>query len=124
MESCSTQPTTKHAAAVDDEIVVYWRPGCPFCIALRAGLRRAGLTFREINIWADPNAAAFVRSVANGNETVPTVRVGKRTLVNPSAKQVVATAVVEVPGIAPALSPTSVERGRRLLRFRRRHPRA
>jgi mycoredoxin len=30
----------------------------------------------EINIWEDPQAAARVRSVANGNETVPTVFVG------------------------------------------------
>lgn len=70
------------------EIVVYTRPGCPYCFTLRAGLRRAGLAFREINIWKDREAAAFVRSVANGNETVPTVTVGHISLVNPSARRV------------------------------------
>ncbi len=70
------------------EIVVYTRPGCPYCFTLRAGLRRAGLTFREIDIWKDREAAAFVRSVANGNETVPTVTVGQISLVNPSARRV------------------------------------
>jgi len=70
------------------EAVVYWRPGCPFCSMLRAGLRRKGIPYREVNIWEDPEAAAFVRSVARGNETVPTVTVGSVSLVNPSAGEV------------------------------------
>ncbi len=74
------------------EIVIYTRPGCPYCFALRAGLRRSGLVYQEINIWEDPDAAAFVRSVANGNETVPTVVVGDVHLVNPSARRVRAVA--------------------------------
>lgn len=73
-----------------NEAVVYWRPGCPFCSMLRSGLRRAGVEFREVNIWEDPDAAAFVRSVARGNETVPTVTVGSVSLVNPSAREVAA----------------------------------
>jgi len=43
------------------------------------------------NIWDEPKAAAFVRSVADGNETVPTVVIGEQALVNPSAKQVINT---------------------------------
>ena len=69
-------------------ITVYWRPGCPFCSILRRGLRHAGLEFSEIDIWEQPEAAAFVRSVANGNETVPTVTVGTTSLVNPKAARV------------------------------------
>ncbi|CAN5634294.1 hypothetical protein BH10ACT2_BH10ACT2_24720 [soil metagenome] len=85
-----------------DSITVYSRPGCPFCFLLRGGLRRAGLPFREVNIWEDPSAAAFVRSVANGNETVPTVSIGKVNLVNPSARRVleVATNAMTAPGLA------------------------
>ena len=55
-----------------DEITVYWRPGCPYCLSLRAGLRRSRTPYRAVNIWSDPDAAAFVRTVANGNETVTT----------------------------------------------------
>ena len=72
------------------EVVVYSRPGCPFCMSLRMGLRLRGVAFREVDIWQEPDAAAFVRSVARGNETVPTVSVGDVSLVNPSAKQVAA----------------------------------
>ena len=82
-----------HCASPHD-IVVYARPGCPYCFTLRAGLRRAGVEFREINIWENPDAAAFVRLVTNGKETVPTVptvptvTIGPVSLVNPSARQV------------------------------------
>lgn len=81
-----------HPSVNGGEIVVYWRPGCPFCSFLRRGLRHAGLSYREVNIWDDPQAAAFVRSVARGNETVPTVSIGTVTLVNPSTKHVLEVA--------------------------------
>lgn len=74
-------------------VTVYWRPGCPFCGSLRRGLRRAGLTTQEIDIWSDPEARAFVRAHADGTETVPTVDVAGTVLVNPSARRVAALAV-------------------------------
>jgi len=70
-------------------VTVYWRPGCPYCGSLRRGLARSGLATREADIWADPEAAAFVRAHAGGHETVPTVDVGGTVLVNPSARLVV-----------------------------------
>lgn len=74
----------------DNEIVVYARPGCPFCVMLRADLRAAGLTWRERDIWQDADAAAAVRAVADGNETVPTVNIGDVWMVNPSIEDVTA----------------------------------
>jgi mycoredoxin len=41
----------------------------------------------EINIWEDPDGAAFVRSVTGGDETVPTVRIGTQSVVNPSPRR-------------------------------------
>lgn len=78
--------------AADSVVEVYWRPGCPYCRMLLRPLRRCGLRLREINIWEDPAAAARVRSVADGNETVPTVFIGDRALVNPTVRQVLAAA--------------------------------
>ncbi len=80
-------------------VVVYRRPGCPFCAVLRHGLRRAGLPVDEVDIWQDPAAAAFVRAHAAGTETVPTVDVAGTVLVNPSAAGVVALA--RTAGIEP-----------------------
>jgi len=68
-------------------VVLYWRPGCTYCMRLRARLRFTRLQYVEVNIWKVTEAAAFVRSVANGNETVPTVTVAGRPLVNPSKRQ-------------------------------------
>jgi glutaredoxin-like protein len=73
-------------------VEVYWRPGCPYCRMLLRPLRRSGLNLREFNIWDDPEAAAWVRSVADGNETVPTVFIGDQAMVNPSVRQVLAAA--------------------------------
>lgn len=78
-------------------IVMFWRPGCGFCSSLEGGLRRAGIPFEKVNIWDEPSAAAFVRSVASGNEVVPTMRIGGVALVNPSAADVLRTARAEVP---------------------------
>ena len=81
-------------------VTVYWRPGCPFCSRLRGDLRAMGLAPREVNIWADPSAAATVRSLAGGNETVPTVVIGERGYVNPTAAEVLAEVRRAVPGFA------------------------
>ena len=40
------------------------------------------------NIWDDDAEAEIVRSIADGNETVPTVIVGPVAMVNPNVKQV------------------------------------
>ncbi|MFJ2776482.1 hypothetical protein [Kitasatospora sp. NPDC087315] len=58
-----------------------------------------------MNIWRDSEAAAFVRSVADGNETVPTVTVAGRAMVNPSKRQL--TEAVEK--YAPHLLPTAAD---------------
>ncbi len=70
------------------DVILYWRPGCGFCMGLRQGLDAAGIGYRPVNIWEDPDGAAFVRQANDGNELVPTVVVGDRTLSNPSPKQV------------------------------------
>jgi hypothetical protein len=69
---------------------------------LRLGLRRARLPVEEINIWEDPAAAAEVRDITGGDETVPTVVVGTLAMVNPSSHQVVAAVRAGQPGIIPA----------------------
>jgi mycoredoxin len=77
-------------AAADDRVTVYWRPGCVFCLRLRIVLRLHRLHPRMVNIWRDPDGAAFVRSAAGGNETVPTVVIDGRPVVNPEPRVVVA----------------------------------
>lgn len=73
--------------AEKDGVVIYWRPMCAYCMMLWLRLRFTRLRYTAVNIWKDPDAAAFVRSVADGNETVPTVTVAGKPMVNPSARQ-------------------------------------
>ena len=77
-----------HAAPMQPPITVFWRPGCVFCSALLYRLEATDLTYQTVNIWEDDDARAFVRSVADGNETVPTVVVGARAMVNPSVRAI------------------------------------
>ena len=74
----------------EDDLIFYWRPGCGFCMALEGQLNQTDLAITYRNIWEDPEAAAFVRACADGNEIVPTVEVGETVMVNPSADEVVA----------------------------------
>jgi hypothetical protein len=59
-------------------------------MALEGQLNQTDLAITYRNIWEDPEAAAFVRACADGNEIVPTVEVGETVMVNPSADEVVA----------------------------------
>lgn len=83
------------------QIDLYWRPGCGFCMSLRRGLDKRGIERIEHNIWDDADHAAVVRSHANGNETVPTVVVGDIALVNPSAGQLVDVLAEHAPHLLP-----------------------
>jgi mycoredoxin len=80
-----------------DEVVIYWRPDCVFCLNLLLGLKFTRLRYRKVDIRKDPDARAFVRSVADGNETVPTVVVAGRALVNPSKRQLLVVVRAHAP---------------------------
>ncbi|MEV4180249.1 glutaredoxin domain-containing protein [Streptosporangium canum] len=82
-------------------VVVYWRPGCTYCMKLRTRLRFTRLRYSEVNIWGDPEAAAFVRSVADGNETVPTVTVAGKAMVNPSKGRLLEAVRTHAPHLTP-----------------------
>jgi len=70
-------------------LTMYSTPWCGYCARLKAQLGREGITFEEINIEADPSAAAFVEQVNGGNQTVPTVLFEDGTaLTNPSLAEV------------------------------------
>ena len=88
----SARPIRPQGRGMSPEVVLYTRPRCPYSFRLRRKLRRRGLPFREVNIWQDASAAAAVRAVAGGDETVPTVQVGDRWLVNPTVEEVCAAA--------------------------------
>lgn len=85
--------TLTHAEATelpsDDRVVVYARPGCSWCMRLRIVLQLRGAHVQWVDVWADPEASAFVKSVNDGDEVVPTVVVDGRPRTNPPPSWVV-----------------------------------
>ncbi len=69
-------------------VVIYHRPGCSYCARLK--LRLTGVKSRAhwVDIWADDDAAAYVRMVNDGNETVPTVVIDGVPHTNPNPSMV------------------------------------
>lgn len=63
-------------------------PGCGFCARLRSTLGDRADEAQWINIWQDKEAAAFVRSINDGNETVPTVVLDGIPVTNPNPQVV------------------------------------
>ncbi|MBO1335685.1 glutaredoxin domain-containing protein [Streptomyces sp. VRA16 Mangrove soil] len=70
-------------SAADGRPIVYWRPGCTYCLRLRFRLGRHARRAHWVDIWRDPAAAAAVRAVNHGDETVPTVVLAGRARTNP-----------------------------------------
>lgn len=71
-------------SAPTGRVVIYWRPGCVFCMRLKAMLIGVGDGATWVNIWRDQEGAAYVRSVNDGNETVPTVVIDGVAHTNPA----------------------------------------
>ena len=85
-----THASARERSAADGRPIIYWRPGCQFCLRLRLRLGPAASKAHWVNIWKDPDAAAAVRAIADGNETVPTVVAGEEARVNPDPAWVLA----------------------------------
>jgi hypothetical protein len=76
------------------------------------------LVTTEVNIWDHPEAAAAVRRIAGGNETVPTVVVGDIGLVNPTVSKVLEAVAVAAPEhLAAVIEPPAGRRGVARLRW-------
>jgi mycoredoxin len=79
---------TTQAAAIDRPIV-YTTTWCGYCSRLKRELQRAGIGVTEIDIERNPNAAAVVEQLNDGDQTVPTVLFPDgSSLTNPSIREV------------------------------------
>ena len=68
---------------------LYSTEWCGYCSRLKAQLDRAGISFHEVNIEEDQEAAEKVMSANGGNQTVPTLIFSDgEALTNPSLLQV------------------------------------
>ncbi len=71
------------------QLTMYSTPWCGYCHRLKGQLDREGITYREVDIEQQPEAALIVAEVNRGNQTVPTlVFADGSALTNPSLAQV------------------------------------
>ncbi len=94
--------SSQHMGNADlDALDVYWRPGCPYCTALRRSLERAQVPARWHDIWQSDVDRARVVAATGGDETVPTIFVGNTVLVNPRFPELLETIQRQAPHLAP-----------------------
>jgi mycoredoxin len=74
---------------MSETFTMYTTSWCGYCTRLKGQLGREGITFQEVNIEEQPDAATLVEQVNNGNQTVPTlVYADGSAQTNPSLVQV------------------------------------
>jgi mycoredoxin len=71
------------------KVTMYTTAWCGFCFRLKQQLKREQITFDEVDIERQPEAAELVSRVNGGNQTVPTLVFSDGSaLTNPSAREV------------------------------------
>ena len=75
--------------AADSTVTMYSTAWCGYCHRLKSQMDREGITYEVIDIEQQPEAAAIVERVNNGNQTVPTLVYPDGTAqTNPALKDV------------------------------------
>lgn len=70
-------------AASGQAPLVFWKPGCTYCILLRLRVGSTGRRVSWVDSSVDEQARAVVRSINGGDHTTPTVMFGDKTRTNP-----------------------------------------
>ena len=71
MAAISTSASSTDSA--DSQVTMYSTPWCGYCHRLRGQLDREGIAYDVVDIEREPEAAALVEQINNGNQTVPTL---------------------------------------------------
>lgn len=75
--------------AENNHVTIYATTWCPYCTSLRKRLDRTETPYHLVDVELDPEAAAWVESVNDGNRVVPTVKYSDGThATNPEASAV------------------------------------
>ncbi len=62
-------------------VTIYTKPGCPFCIAVKADLKLKGVEYIEHSVKADPEMLEEMLRLNGGQRKVPTIVDGERVTV-------------------------------------------
>jgi mycoredoxin len=87
-------PRSKELAPMPTPVTMYSTRWCGYCRNLKSQMEREGISYVEVDIEQDPEAADLVMQLNGGNQTVPTVVFPDGSAVtNPSLREVKARLV-------------------------------
>jgi len=66
---------------VTKNVTIYTKPGCPFCMAVKADLKFKGVAYTEYNVKADAQRLEEMLQLNGGQRKVPTIVDGERVTV-------------------------------------------
>ncbi|MCH9032054.1 MAG: glutaredoxin family protein [candidate division Zixibacteria bacterium] len=55
------------------EVIMYTKPGCPYCAAAKAHYEEKGIEYQEFDVKADSSAAEKAAELAGGKHIVPVI---------------------------------------------------
>lgn len=60
------------------DVVLYTKPGCPYCISAMMLLKKKGVDYQEIVASNDPRLKAEMTAKSGGRATFPQIFIGER----------------------------------------------
>ena len=60
------------------EVEIYTTPICPYCVRAKVLLSKKGVSYKEIDVAADPAVRDAMTQRAGGKRTVPQIFIGGR----------------------------------------------
>lgn len=58
---------------MSEEVIIFTKPGCPYCAAAKEDFRTRRVAFSERNVLSDREALAHMLSLNGGKRLVPTI---------------------------------------------------
>ncbi len=68
-------------ASVPEQVIIYTKPGCPFCAAAKSDLEERGVPYKEISVEDNPKATEELMRLSKGNGIVPILVIGEEVKV-------------------------------------------
>lgn len=65
----------------DSDVMVFTKPGCPYCTAAKDDLRKRGIRYAEHNVKADQATLRHMLELNGGQRRVPTIVQGDQVTV-------------------------------------------